>query len=291
MAPTRYDRPDALPRRSRGSTSSPAACRRARPTSCCGSSAAPRSRAGGSCSSAPTSTTGRPASTRRAGARRATRRCSCPRSKPVEILSLARERDVDLVGIEEAQFFDPSLVPTRRDAAPERAPRHRERPQHRLRRPPVRPDAGAARPGRRHHDAQRDLRRLRRDRDPHPAPGGRPPGGDRRPADRDRRVRRARRSRRTRRAASGTTRSPRPAARAAWSRTTGRRGSPTRPSPARADAAEPPLVHKLSTPPPNRGQLGGPTAEVRGQARCCARGRPGYRSVCPKGPVAPTPDW
>ncbi|HEY6571305.1 MAG TPA: thymidine kinase [Candidatus Limnocylindrales bacterium] len=35
-----------------------------------------------------------------------------PRSKPVEILSLARERDVDLVGIEEAQFFDPSLVPT-----------------------------------------------------------------------------------------------------------------------------------------------------------------------------------
>ena len=35
-----------------------------------------------------------------------------PRSKPVEILSLARERDVDLVGIEEAQFFDPSLVQT-----------------------------------------------------------------------------------------------------------------------------------------------------------------------------------
>jgi thymidine kinase len=33
-----------------------------------------------------------------------------PKGKPVEILSLARERDVDLVGIEEAQFFDGSLA-------------------------------------------------------------------------------------------------------------------------------------------------------------------------------------
>jgi thymidine kinase len=32
------------------------------------------------------------------------------KGKPVEILSLARERDVDLIGIEEAQFFDSSLV-------------------------------------------------------------------------------------------------------------------------------------------------------------------------------------
>jgi thymidine kinase len=32
-----------------------------------------------------------------------------PKTEPVEILSLARERDVDLVGIEEAQFFDGSL--------------------------------------------------------------------------------------------------------------------------------------------------------------------------------------
>ncbi len=32
-----------------------------------------------------------------------------PKSEPVGILSLARERDVDLVGIEEAQFFDASL--------------------------------------------------------------------------------------------------------------------------------------------------------------------------------------
>ncbi len=32
------------------------------------------------------------------------------RTKPVEILSLARERDADLVGIEEAQFFDESIV-------------------------------------------------------------------------------------------------------------------------------------------------------------------------------------
>jgi thymidine kinase len=32
------------------------------------------------------------------------------RSEPLEILSLARERDADLVGIEEAQFFDDSLV-------------------------------------------------------------------------------------------------------------------------------------------------------------------------------------
>lgn len=31
---------------------------------------------------------------------------------PSEILTLARERDVDLVGIEEAQFFDPSIVET-----------------------------------------------------------------------------------------------------------------------------------------------------------------------------------
>jgi thymidine kinase len=33
-----------------------------------------------------------------------------PRAEPVRILSLARERDVDLVGIEEAQFFDASIV-------------------------------------------------------------------------------------------------------------------------------------------------------------------------------------
>jgi len=33
-----------------------------------------------------------------------------PKSEPVRILALARERDVDLIGIEEAQFFDPSLV-------------------------------------------------------------------------------------------------------------------------------------------------------------------------------------
>ncbi len=33
-----------------------------------------------------------------------------PRAEPVRILSLARERDADLIGIEEAQFFDPSLV-------------------------------------------------------------------------------------------------------------------------------------------------------------------------------------
>ena len=32
-----------------------------------------------------------------------------PKGEPVGILSLARERDVDLVGIEEAQFFDASL--------------------------------------------------------------------------------------------------------------------------------------------------------------------------------------
>ena len=32
-----------------------------------------------------------------------------PKSEPVAMLSLARERDVDLVGIEEAQFFDASL--------------------------------------------------------------------------------------------------------------------------------------------------------------------------------------
>src|SRR4051795_5607789 len=33
-----------------------------------------------------------------------------PKSEPVRILALARERDVDLVGIEEAQFFDASLT-------------------------------------------------------------------------------------------------------------------------------------------------------------------------------------
>ena len=33
-----------------------------------------------------------------------------PKGEPVGILSLARERDVDLVGIEEAQFFDSSLT-------------------------------------------------------------------------------------------------------------------------------------------------------------------------------------
>jgi thymidine kinase len=33
-----------------------------------------------------------------------------PRNEPVQVLSLARERDADLVGIEEAQFFDDSLI-------------------------------------------------------------------------------------------------------------------------------------------------------------------------------------
>jgi thymidine kinase len=33
-----------------------------------------------------------------------------PRSEPVRILELARERDADLVGIEEAQFFDERIV-------------------------------------------------------------------------------------------------------------------------------------------------------------------------------------
>ena len=93
-----------------GSTSSPAACRRARPTSCSASSAAPRSPSGGSCSSAPTSTTGRPASTRRAGAKARFPSILVSKGEPVGILSLARERDVDLVGIEEAQFFDASLA-------------------------------------------------------------------------------------------------------------------------------------------------------------------------------------
>ena len=32
-----------------------------------------------------------------------------PKGEPVQMLSLARERDVDLIGIEEAQFFDDSL--------------------------------------------------------------------------------------------------------------------------------------------------------------------------------------
>jgi thymidine kinase len=35
-----------------------------------------------------------------------------PKGDPVEILALARERDADLIGIEEAQFFHPSLVQT-----------------------------------------------------------------------------------------------------------------------------------------------------------------------------------
>ncbi len=35
-----------------------------------------------------------------------------PKRDPVEILAVARERDVDLIGIEEAQFFDASLVQT-----------------------------------------------------------------------------------------------------------------------------------------------------------------------------------
>src|SRR3954453_18273517 len=42
-----------------------------------------------------------------------------PKNEPVRILSLARERDVDLVGIEEAQFFDdslPSVVETLRQS-------------------------------------------------------------------------------------------------------------------------------------------------------------------------------
>jgi thymidine kinase len=33
-----------------------------------------------------------------------------PRNEPVQVLSLARERDADLVGIEEAQFFDDSVI-------------------------------------------------------------------------------------------------------------------------------------------------------------------------------------
>jgi thymidine kinase len=33
-----------------------------------------------------------------------------PKAEPVRMLALARERDVDLIGIEEAQFFDESIV-------------------------------------------------------------------------------------------------------------------------------------------------------------------------------------
>ncbi len=33
-----------------------------------------------------------------------------PKGEPVQILALARERDADLIGIEEAQFFDASVV-------------------------------------------------------------------------------------------------------------------------------------------------------------------------------------
>ena len=42
-----------------------------------------------------------------------------PKNEPVRILSIARERDVDLVGIEEAQFFDdtlPRVVETLRES-------------------------------------------------------------------------------------------------------------------------------------------------------------------------------
>ena len=77
----------------RGSMSSPGACRRARPTSCSASCVAPRSRSAGSCSSVPTWTTARPPTTPRAAARPATRGL-VPKSEPVRILSLARERDV-----------------------------------------------------------------------------------------------------------------------------------------------------------------------------------------------------
>ncbi|MDA8203076.1 MAG: thymidine kinase [Chloroflexi bacterium] len=35
-----------------------------------------------------------------------------PRSEPREVLALARERDADMVGIEEAEFFEPGIVET-----------------------------------------------------------------------------------------------------------------------------------------------------------------------------------
>ena len=158
--------------------------------------------------------------------------------EPVEILALARERDVDLVGIEEAQFFDALLRATAETLR--QSGRHviasglnTTSPAGRSAR------CRAPRPGRRDHDALRDLRGLRRDRDPDPAPRRRPAGGDRRPADRDRRVRgpaietyEAR--------CSATTRSRRPARPAAWSRTTSRSASP--PRPATADLSRPAFV-------------------------------------------------
>ena len=172
-------------------------------------------------------------------ARRATRRSLVPKGEPVGdpvARARARRRPRRDRGGAVLRRRPADVVET---LAPERPPRHRERPQHRLRGPAVRPDARAARARRRDHDAQRDLRRVRRDRDPDPAPGRRAAGGDRRPADRHRRVRRAARSRPTRRAASATTRSR-------------RRGPPAASSPTRTSAA------RASTSCPrrrNRGQL------------------------------------
>ena len=76
-----------------------------------------------------------------------------PKGEPVGILALARERDVDLVGIEEAQFFDDSLtgvVETLRQSG-----RHviASGLNTDFAGPPVRPDAGAPGPGGRDHDA------------------------------------------------------------------------------------------------------------------------------------------
>ena len=98
-----------------------------------------------------------------------------PKSEPVRILALARERDVDLVGIEESQFFDQSLV--------QAVETLRQSGRHVIACglntdfawSSVRPDAPAARHGGRDHHADGHLRRLRRDRHAHAAARGRPP--------------------------------------------------------------------------------------------------------------------
>ena len=82
-----------------------------------------------------------------------------PKSEPVGILSLARERDVDLVGIEEAQFFDHSLVGAWRRSAGAGATSSRAASTRTSRR--RRGPCPRSSPVGRDHDALRDLRRLR----------------------------------------------------------------------------------------------------------------------------------
>ena len=86
-----------------------------------------------------------------------------------EILEKLKHRS-EVVGIDEGQFFDGTLVDVCNQMANLGKAGHRRRPRHRLPRQALRADAAAARGRGVHHQDARHLHALRESREPDPAP-------------------------------------------------------------------------------------------------------------------------